>query len=212
MMTIVGVAEDAKQGDLREEARPMLYVPFMQSGHNIRELQVRTTLDASAVAATLHRELSGVDGRLAVVDMNGARAQVNRSILPERLMAQLSAGFALLALGLAVIGLYGLVAFVAAQRRGEIGIRMALGATRREVRRHILRDTRNLLALGLALGLPAAFAAARLVASQLYQTSPFDPAATIIAIVTLCSAALIGGYVPARRASRLDPSAVLRAE
>jgi predicted permease len=212
MMTIVGVAEDAKQIDLREEARPMLYVPFMQSGHDIRELQIRTTLDASAAAATLHRELSAVDGRLAVVAITDARDQVNRSILPERLMAQLSAAFAVLALGLAVVGLYGLVAFVAAQRRGEIGIRMALGATRQEVRRHILRDTRNLLAVGLALGLPAALVATRLVASQLYRTSPVDPIAVTIAVVTLCSAALIGGYMPALRASRLDPSAILRAE
>jgi ABC-type antimicrobial peptide transport system permease subunit len=147
-----------------------------------------------------------------VVAITDARDQVNRSILPERLMAQLSAAFAVLALGLAVVGLYGLVAFVAAQRRGEIGIRMALGATRQEVRRHILRDTRNLLAVGLALGLPAALVATRLVASQLYRTSPVDPIAVTIAVVTLCSAALIGGYMPALRASRLDPSAILRAE
>jgi ABC-type antimicrobial peptide transport system permease subunit len=212
MMEIVGVTEDAKYVDLREEQRPMLYVPFTQFEQNLAELEVRTAGDPAAVAATLYRQLAGVDRRVAVVGMVEARDQVDASILAERLIAKLSVTFGLLALAVAGLGLYGVIAYVTTQRTGEIGIRMALGADRREVQRLVLRDTLMLVVLGVLIGVPAALGGARLVASQLYEVAPSDPAAVLLGVVTLCAAALVAGYLPARRAARVNPSVALRAE
>ncbi len=212
MMTIVGITEDAKYTDLRETKRPMLYVPFTQVEQDMGELQVRTAGDPGAIATHLHRELAAFDGRLAIVAMIDARDQVDGSIVAERLVAKLSVTFGLLALGLAVVGLYGLIAYVAAQRTSEIGIRMALGAAQRDVRRLVLHDTFRLLVVGLAVGIPAALASARLVAGQLHEVTPNDPLALIVAVATLCGATIVAGYLPARRAARVDPSVALRAE
>ena len=212
MMTIVGVAEDAKYTDLREAKRPMLYVPFSQVDQRLGELQVRTAGDPAAVARGLYRQVSALDPRLAVVAMTEARDQVSASLVAERLVARLSATFGVLALTLAVVGLYGLVAYVAAQRTGEIGIRTALGATPRDVRRLVLRDTLTLLAIGLSVGVPAAIAVGRLLGSRLYEVAPSDPLALSVALIALSAAATLAGYLPARRAARVDPSVVLRAE
>jgi predicted permease len=212
MMEIVGIAEDAKYVNLREEKRPMLYVPFTQYDQNLRELQIRTAGAPAAVAAAIYGELATVDRRLAIVRMAELRDQVDASILAERLIAELSATFGFLALALATVGLYGIIAYVTTQRTGEIGIRIALGADRRDVRWLILRDTVRLLAVGLVIGIPAATAGAHLLASQLFQVTPTDPVATSIAIVTLVAAAFFAGYVPARRAARIDPLVALRCE
>jgi len=212
MMEIVGVTEDAKYVDLREEKQPMLYVPFTQIDQNLRQIEVRTAGAPASVAATLHRELAAVDRRLAIVAMVELRDQVNASILPERLIAMLSATFGLLALALAAVGLYGVIAYVTAQRTGEIGVRMALGANRRDVRRLVLRDTLRLVVVGVVIGIPAALTGARLLSSQLYQVAPDDPLAVSVGLVTLSVAALLAGYLPARRAAHVDPVVALRAE
>jgi predicted permease len=212
MMEVVGVTEDAKYVDLREEKRPMLYVPFTQYDQNLRELEVRTAGAPAAVAAALHRELAGVDRRLAIVGMIELRDQVDASLVAERLIAKLSATFGLLALALAAVGLYGVVAYVTTQRTGEIGVRMALGADRREVRWLVLRDTLRLVAVGVAIGIPAALGGARLLGSQLYEVAPTDPLTLFGGLVTLSIAAVLAGYLPARRAARVDPVVALRAE
>jgi hypothetical protein len=212
MMEIVGMTEDAKYVDMREEKRPMLYVPFTQYEQNLRELEVRTAAAPAAVAATLHRELAGVDSRVAIVAMVELRDQVEGSIVAERLTAKLSAMFGILALALSAVGLYGVIAYVTAERRAEIGIRMALGADSRDVRRLVLRDTLTLVVAGMMIGIPAASAGARLLASQLYEVGPNDPLALSLALVTLTVAASVAGYLPARRAARVDPLIALRAE
>jgi predicted permease len=212
MMEVVGVTEDAKYVDLREEKRPMLYVPFTQYEQSLRELEVRTAGAPAAVAAALHRELAGVDRRLAIVGMIQLRDQVDASLLAERLVAKLSATFGLLALALAAVGLYGVVAYVTTQRTGEIGVRMALGADRREVRWLVLRDTLRLVVVGVAIGIPAALGGARLLESQLYEVAPTDPVTVFVGLVTLSIAAVLAGYLPARRAGRVDPVIALRAE
>jgi ABC-type antimicrobial peptide transport system permease subunit len=140
------------------------------------------------------------------------RDQVDTSLLAERLIAKLAATFGLLALALAAVGLYGVIAYVTTQRTGEIGIRMALGADRRDIRRLVLRDTLTLVVIGVLIGIPVALGGARLLASQLYQVAPNDPLAMSLGLVTLSSAALVAGYLPARRAARIDPLIALRAE
>ena len=212
MMEIVGMTEDAKYVDLREAKRPMLYVPFTQYDQKLRELEVRTAGAPEVVAATLYRELTGVDRRLAIVAMVELRDRVDASILPERLIAKLSAAFGLLALTMAAVGLYGVIAYLTAQRTGEIGIRMALGADHRSVRWLVLRDTFRLVAVGLLIGMPAALAGARLLASQLYDVTPNDPLALSVGLVILSVAALFAGYLPGRRAVRVDPLVALRCE
>ena len=190
----------------------MLYVPFTQFEQNLSEIEVRTAGDPSAVAATIYRELAAVDRRLAIVAMIQARDRVDASIVAERLIAKLSVAFGLLALVLAGVGLYGLIAYLTTQRTGEIGIRMALGAQRRDVRRLVLHDTLRLVALGVVIGIPAALGGAQLLSSQLYQVGPSDPVAVSLSIAALSFVALVAGYLPARRATGVDPANALRAE
>jgi predicted permease len=212
MMEIVGMAADAKYVDLREGKRPMLYVPYTQHDQLLREVEVRTAGVPAALAATLYRELTRVDRRLAIVAMAELRDQVDASLVAERLIATLSAAFGLLALALAAVGLYGVVAFMTTRRTGEIGIRMALGATRRDVQWLVLRDTLMLVIVGVVTGIPAALAGARLLATELYEVTPNDPFTVSLGVVMLSVAALLAGYLPARRAARLDPLVALRCE
>ena len=211
-MAIVGLAEDAKYVDLREDRRPMLYVPFTQVRQHLGELQVRTASDPASVAATIYRELATVDRRLAVVAMTGGRDHVNASLVAERLIAKLSVTFACLALALAAVGLYGLMAYVTTQRTGEIGIRLSLGAEPGDVRRLVLGDTCRLVAIGAAIGTPAALAASMLLSSQLYQVGPGDPIVVALSVLALSVVAISAAYLPARRAAGVDPVRALRAE
>jgi ABC-type antimicrobial peptide transport system permease subunit len=211
-MTIVGLAEDAKYVELREPARPMLYVPFTQYNQDLRTMEVRTAGNPAAIAPSLRRELAAVDPRVSIVRASLLSEQIDASIVVERLVARLSALFGLIALMLAAIGLYGLTAYITAQRTTEIGIRMALGGDRRNVRWLVVRDLLVLVGTGAAIGLPLALAAARLVTSLLYQVGPADPVAVALALVTIVTAALAAAYVPAQRAVRVNPLAALRCE
>lgn len=190
----------------------MMYVPFTQHPQSLREIEVRTVGDPLDLAATVTRELNAVDARLAVVGVRSLRDQVDASLMAERLIARLSATFGLLALALATLGLYGVVAYLTAGRTGEIAIRMALGANRRDVRRLVFRDTVVLVAVGVALGIPIAVGLASLLGDQLYGVEPADPLVVAVSLVTLVAGALAAGYLPARRASRVDPLVALRME
>jgi ABC-type antimicrobial peptide transport system permease subunit len=137
-------------------------------------------------------------------------AQVSASLREERLLAMLSSGFGLLALLLSCLGLYGILSYTVAQRTKEIGVRMALGAARRDVLWLVLSDALQLVLLGAALGVPAALAAARLVASQLFGISAADPVAIGLATLALLGVVAVASYLPARRATRVDPLVALR--
>jgi predicted permease len=212
MMEIVGVVADAKYSSLREPAVPMLYVPFTQHAGQVGEMQVKTAAGLDTPATQLRRELAGVDRRVGIIGMVQLQDQIDASLLAEALIANLSSLFGLLALLLSAVGLYGVVAYTSSQRTAEIGVRMALGADRRSVLWLVLRQVIVLVLSGLLLGGPVAFVASRLIRTQLYGLTPHDPLAIVFAAVVLCAVALVAGGIPARRASRIDPIAALRAE
>ena len=195
-----------------EEAEPIMYVPYTQVEQILGEVQVRTSGDVSAVASTVFRALTDVDRRLATVGMMTADDRVDASLAAENMVAKLSSVFGLVALALAAVGLSGLVAYMTAQRTQEIGVRMALGAGTREVRRLVLGNTIRLVALGAGIGIPAALALARLLSGLLYQVEPYDPVVLSLSVGVLVCVALVAGYLPAQRAARVDPIKALRAE
>jgi ABC-type antimicrobial peptide transport system permease subunit len=147
-----------------------------------------------------------------VLEVTTLRAQVDASIAGERLVTTVSTVFGLLALVLAAVGLYGVISYSVTRRTNEIGIRMALGASPSEVLRLVLRETLLLITIGIAIGVPAALAGKRLIESQLYGVDPADPLAFTGAAVVLLVVALAAAYIPARRASRVDPMVALHYE
>jgi predicted permease len=171
MLKIVGVVDDTKHSDLQEAARPLVYVPFAQVPQNLREIQVRVAGDVPAVAATLYKALSDVDRRLAIVGMATARERLDASLAAENMVARVSSAFGLLALALAAVGLGGLIHYTTAQRTQEIGVRMALGASLRDVRRLVLGNTLRLVAIGVGVGFPAALGLSRLISGLLFDAA-----------------------------------------
>lgn len=212
MMEVVGVVDDVKYVNLRAPAPPLLYVPFAQAARDLHEIQVLTAGDAAAAASTLYDTLGRVDRRLAIVGMTTGRDRVDASLGTENMVASVSSIFGLLALMLAAVGLSGLVAYITAGRTQEIGIRMALGASRGDVQRLVLGDTVRLVALGGMLGVPVALGLARLLSGLLYDVGPHDPLVLSLSLGMLGCAALLAGYWPARRAGRVDPIESLRVE
>lgn len=157
-------------------------------------------------------QIRGLDAALPVYELKTLETQLDETLLTERLIALLSAGFGLLATLLATIGLYGVMAFVVARRTKELGLRMALGAQRRTVLWLVMKEVVILLGIGLAIGVPAAMGLGRFVAAQLYGIKANDPWIAGISVVALMLAALTAGMIPARRASRIDPMLSLRYE
>jgi macrolide transport system ATP-binding/permease protein len=173
---------------------------------------LRTAGDSLRYVSSVHEIVREADSRIPVTNVVTQAAEIDRTISREVTFAKLCTGFAVLALLIACVGLYGTVSYSVAQQAGEIGTRMALGAQRGAVVRMILRRVLLLAAVGLAISVPAALSASRLVKSFLFETQPNDPGSLALAGVVLLSAALLAGYAPARRASRIDPLAALRHE
>jgi len=211
---IVGIAADATLYDLRQHAPPTVYVTPLQYGDDWAgwaEVLIQTDMPASAMTGRL-RQIVAFLGREYVSSVGTLSDGMERSLLRERVTAMLSAFFGGLALLLAAIGLYGLMAYSVTQRTREIGIRMALGARREPVRWLILRETLSLAAAGIAIGLPCALAASRLLASLLYGVSTRDPLTLVVPCGILIGVAAVAGWQPARRATRVDPMVALRVE
>jgi predicted lysophospholipase L1 biosynthesis ABC-type transport system permease subunit len=210
---IVGLVRDTKYGDLREEFRPIAYTAPAQdprSGPGGLVL-IRSRLpQAEAVAAV--KSVLGEINPAITVSFQGFKPMIEATILRERLMATLSGFFGLLALVLACVGLYGILSYSVASRTNEIGIRMALGAGRRDVLWLILREALWLVITGVAVGLPMIFAVTRLASTLLYGLTPTDPVSLICAALLMLAVAMVAGYLPSRRATRVDPMVALRCE
>ncbi|HEX2453153.1 MAG TPA: ABC transporter permease [Vicinamibacterales bacterium] len=209
-LTIVGVVADVRQSGLDEAPVNQMYLDLSRGSGVGSDLIVRTTLPPASMATALRGTLAEVDARLVASDVRVLDSLVDRSLSPRRFLVSLLSGFSLLALLLASLGIYGVVSYGVSQRTAEIGVRMALGATGRDVRRQVIGDTMRLTAAGVAIGTIASLALARLIASLLYATSPFDAMTFVMAVVVLTAVALLAGYLPALRASRIEPMRALR--
>jgi predicted permease len=208
---IVGVVGDTKYENMREEIPYELYIPFRQADFvGGMTAYVRTAADPAAFLPMLRQAVREVDANVPMYDLQTLRQQIDRSLLTERLLASLSTIFGLMATLLAAIGLYGVMAYTVSQRTREIGIRMALGAETSNVVWLVMREVLTLAAIGLAIGLPAAWACARLVQSQLFGVRASDPFTIALAILSIAAVALLAGYAPARRATSIDPVQALR--
>jgi predicted permease len=209
---IVGVVKDTRYFGLRDAVESMIYVSSWRQGAGDRVLCLRSTGDPKLLIEGIRREVRNLDSAIPVTETITMDQQLNNHISQERLIATLSSFFGSLALLLAAIGLYGLMAHTATRRTREIGIRMALGAQRFNVLWLILRDAVVLVLLGAVIGLPVAFGITRFVSSFLYGLTPRDPATMILATAALALVTVIASFLPARRASKVDPMVALRYE
>jgi ABC-type antimicrobial peptide transport system permease subunit len=164
------------------------------------------------MASSIREAVREVDNNLPLFDVKSQSQQADESLAQERLFATLSSFFGVLALLLACIGLYGVMSYGVARRTNEIGIRMALGATAPRVTRMVMRETMLVVVIGVAIGLGAAFGATRLVGAMLFGLAPTDPITISLAVVLMLVVAALAGYLPARRAAKVDPMIALRYE
>jgi predicted permease len=210
---IIGVSADAKYDSLQGDPSPTFYTLYRQAkGEQFITYTIKTQLSPAAILPALRNAVESIDKDLPLRDIRTQTEQIEASISQQRLFATLTAGFGILALILACIGIYGIMAYNVARRTSEIGVRMALGARARQVLWMVLRESSSLALLGIAAGLAAAFGLTRFVRSMLYGLQPTDPATFIPAALLLLAIAIAAGYGPARRASRIDPTQALRHE
>jgi predicted permease len=225
--TIVGVVKNTRYRHAMEDQNPMYFVPLTQTeafsgyelmwdweehSHYIHKIEFRVAGEPTQYGQAIRSALTSIDPNLTVIDMQSFTEQVSRMYDQERLTARLTGLFGLLALLLVSIGIYGVTAYNVARRTSEIGIRMALGADRGVVIRMMLRGALAQIGAGLAIGLPLAILAGRGLASQLYEVGKFDPAVLVSAALVLAVCAVIGGFLPARRAAWVEPVQALRTE
>jgi macrolide transport system ATP-binding/permease protein len=212
---IVGVAANARYGALKGAYRDIVYLPFNQGSYyplDEMTFALRTSGEPLRYVSTVREIVRHADSRLPVTDVNTQAAQIDQTMTQEIIFARLCTAFAVLALLIACVGLYGTMAYTVARRTTEIGIRMAIGAQRGAVVWMILREVFVLASVGVAIGVPAAIGASRLVESFLFEVKPNSPAALLFAVAVLVTAVLVAGYAPARRASRIDPMTAIRHE
>ena len=209
---VIGIVKDVKFLSLQEDPETLDYVPATQHPMYLGDFVVRYTGDVSSVSSAVRQTIREIDHTVPITDVTTMDEWVARSITDQRVVAQLSTFFGLLAIFLSAIGIYGLMSYVVSRRTNEIGIRMALGAERMHVRWLVLRQVLALVAIGIAIGVPAALLSSRLVASMLFGLRATDAASLLAAVAVMLAIAALAGYLPARRASRIDPMVALRYE
>ena len=211
--TIVGVVKDAQYINLRADIRRRIYIPITQESQlSNLTLHVKTTTDTSVVAEQLRAELKALDPHLPLYNLKTLSTEIDESLVQERLVTWLSAAFGLLATLLTALGLYGVLTFSVARRTREIGIRIALGAQRRDVFRLVMTHGVVLVGVGVLIGLAASFAFSRLIGALLFGVAPNSLTTLAVVSAGLIAVALLACYLPARRAARVDPMVALREE
>jgi predicted permease len=211
---IIGVVADSKEHSLDEKAEPRFYGNISDPIGTVGGLTflLSTSGQPGSIASEVRKVLRQVDANLPILSIRTVNQQIERRLVTERLVADLAAFFAGLALLMAAIGLYGVMSYSMTRRTNEIGIRMALGASATSVMRMVLGEAVWVVAIGMAIGLRCGVAAARIISSRLYGVTAVDPVSIATAIFIVLASALLAGYVPAHRASRIDPMASLRHE
>jgi predicted permease len=209
---VIAVAADVRQTSIEAAGAYHMYLPFSQVNDGGLDLVVRSTLPAATVAPMIRRALGDLDPRLTATDARVIGDFVERAISPRRFLVALLSGFAILALGLASLGIYSTVSYGVGERVQEFGVRMALGASGTEIRRGVLAQTLTIVGTGVAIGALASFIVARLMTAMLFETSSTDVATFTLTALVLTAVALTAAYVPAARASRVSPMAALRSE
>ncbi|MGO8788612.1 MAG: ADOP family duplicated permease [Terriglobia bacterium] len=218
---VVGVVSDARFHDLRQEVPPTIYLPFLQSvtgetavlgALGALHFEVRAAGNPLAIAPAVRRVAQAMDPNIALYDVRSQTEQIDQTLLQERLFARLTGFFGVLAATLGCIGVYGVMAFAITGRTREIGIRLALGASRGEILGMVLREAFVLLAVGITAGILVALEASRLLTALLYGLRPSDPPTIAGAALLMLAAAALAGYLPARRAAKIDPMVALRYE
>jgi predicted permease len=207
---VVGVVDDVHEETVEGGAGSQIYFPAMQQGPNSAQLVVRTSLKPSALAASVLRALRELNPNQPAAEFRPVQTLVDRAVSPRRFFILLVAAFAGLGLLLAALGIYGVISYSVTQRTQEIGIRMALGATAKHVQFGVIGKTLRLTLIGIAAGTIASLVVARAIAALLFGTTPTDPLTFLAVMVLLALVALLAGYLPARKASRIDPMVALR--
>jgi len=209
---IVGIVRDAKYTSLRQQTQPTLYTPYLQETPGQMNFAVRVAGDALMLIPAVREAVKDVDSNLPLFDLKTQSQRADESVRTERLFATLSGFFSLVATVLACVGLYGVMSYGVARRTNEIGIRMALGASAPRVTQMVMRESMLVVMIGIVIGVASAFAATRLIASMLFGLAPNDPITLAGAVLMMLLVGSIAGYLPARRAARVDPMVALRCE
>jgi predicted permease len=210
--TVVGVVADTRNSTLDQDPLPEIYAPYVQEPSFVMSFVVRSKVDPRGLAGDVRQALLGIDKNQPLSELQTMNELIASSVAPQRFKMLLVGLFALLALVLAAVGVYGLIAYSVGQRTHEIGIRMALGAQRREVLKLVLGEAALLAFGGVGLGIAGALWLTRFFSSMLYGVKPTDPMTLVCVSLVLLGAALLASYVPARRATRVDPMVALRYE
>ncbi len=212
-LLIVGIVKDAKHFSLHDDPKPIFYSPIFQQKEPVSvSVYVRTGQEPEAAGSAIRAAVSSIDSKLVVDSLQSMQTQIDETLTSERMLSFLATGFGIVAIFVTAIGLYGVLAYSVAQRTREIGIRMALGASRSSVVKMVLREVLLLTGVSVALALPLSLALSMLVKSQLFGVSDRDPATMISVTLAIGSVAMLAAWVPARRATQVQPMTALRYE